>query len=71
MPNCRVGKSATFAYADKKVAMAKSEALKGKIELDSNYEEFNSTGPEFFDKLMNPDNGINTKYTDGNMKYVP
>lgn len=57
MSGCRVGQSATFAYADKKTAMAKSPALQGKIKTESNYVEYNSTGPEFFSKLMNPDNG--------------
>jgi len=62
MTGCRVSKSATFAYADKKTAMAKSPALQEKMLIQSNYQEFNSTGPEFFAKLMNPDNGNNFLY---------
>jgi hypothetical protein len=57
MNGCRVSQASTFAYADKKSAMSKSAALQGKIKTESNYEEYNSTGPEFFSKLMNPDNG--------------
>jgi hypothetical protein len=56
MNGCRVSQASTFAYADKKSAMSKSAALQGKIKTESNYEEYNSTGPEFFSKLMNPDN---------------